>query len=126
MSAQSHEQLIESISKMSVMELSDLVKALETKFGVSAAMPMMAAAPAAADAPVAEEKASFKVTLKDGGPEKIKTIKALRQVLPALNLSDAKKAVEEVPSLLVESAPKADAEKIKKELEAVGAKVELA
>lgn len=127
MAAKSYEKLVEEIGAMSVMDLADLVKALETKFGVSAAMPVAAAsaAPSAA-APVAEEKASYKVTLKDGGPEKIKTIKALRQVIPSLNLSDAKKAVEETPAVLAESAPKADAEKIKKELEAVGAKVELA
>ncbi len=120
-------KLIEEIGSMSVLELADLVKELEEKFGVSAAMPMATAAPVAtAAAPAAvEEKSAYKVTLKDGGPEKIKTIKALRTVVSTLSLSDAKKAVEETPTVLAESASKEDAEKIKKELEAVGAKVEL-
>jgi large subunit ribosomal protein L7/L12 len=129
MATKSYEKMIEEIGNMSVLELADFVKALEDKFGVSAAAMSVAAAPvagAAAAAPVAEEKSSYKVTLKDGGPEKIKTIKAVRQVITTLSLSDAKKAVEETPTVLLESAPKADAEKIKKELEAVGAKVELA
>ncbi len=119
---------MDEIGNMSVIELADLVKALEEKFGVSAAMPVAAAAPAvggAEAAAVAEEKSAYKVTLKEGGPEKIKTIKALRQVVQTLSLSDAKKAVEEAPTVLVESAAKDDAEKIKKEMEAVGAKVEL-
>lgn len=129
MATKSYEKLMEDIGNMSVIELADFVKALEDKFGVSAAMPMAAAAPAAGGAeaaPAAEEKSAYKVTLKEGGSEKIKTIKALRSVVANLSLSDAKKAVEEAPTVLVESAPKEDAEKIKKELEAVGAKVELA
>jgi large subunit ribosomal protein L7/L12 len=121
--------MIQEIGNMSVLELSELVKGLEDAFGVSAAMPVAvagAAAPAAdAGAAKSEEKSEYKVTLKDGGPEKIKTIKALRQVLPNLNLSDAKAAAENAPTVLAESAPKADAMKIKQELEAVGAKVEL-
>ncbi len=125
--ASKQEKLIEEIGSMSVIELADLVKALEDKFGVSAAMPVAAAAPAAAgEAVVAEEKSVYKVTLKEGGPEKIKTIKALRQAVATLSLSDAKKAVEEAPTVLVESAPKDDAEKIKKVMEEAGAKVELA
>ena len=90
-------------------------------------MPVAAGAPAVAEqaAPEEEEKSAYKVTLKEGGTEKIKTIKAVRQAVPTLNLSDAKKAVEEVPTVLVESAPKEEAEKIKKDLEAAGAKVEL-
>jgi len=129
MATKSYEKMLDEIGNMSVIELADFVKALEDKFGVSAAMPVAAAAgaPAAAEAaPSVEEKSAYKVTLKEGGAEKIKTIKALRQVVQGLSLSDAKKAVEEAPSVLVESAPKEDAEKIKKELEAVGAKVELA
>ncbi len=127
MSAKTHEKLIEEIGNMSVLELADLVKELEDKFGVSAAMPV-AAAPAAGgeQAQAAEEKSAYKVTLKEGGAEKIKTIKALRSVVQGLSLSDAKKAVEEAPYVIAESAPKEDAEKMKKELEAVGAKVELA
>lgn len=130
MATKSYEKMIDEIGNMSVLELADFVKALEEKFGVSAAMPVAAvgggaAAVAAEVAPAAVEKSAYKVTLKDGGPEKIRTIKALRQVVPGLNLSDAKKAVEETPSVLVESASKDDAQKIKKELEAAGAKVEL-
>ena len=122
------EKLIEEIGALSVIELADLVKALETKFGVSAAMPVSAAAPAAAGevAPAAEAKTEYKVTLKDGGSEKIKTIKALRQAMPALSLSDAKAAVEGAPTVLAATAPKEDADKIKKLLEEAGAKVELA
>ncbi len=120
------EKLIEEIGSMSVIDLANLVKALETEFGVSAAMPVASAPVAAAPVAAAEEKSAYKVTLKDGGPEKIKTIKALRVVVPGLSLSDAKKAVEETPSVIAESASKDDAQKMKKELEAVGAKVELA
>lgn len=127
MASKSFEKLVEEISKMSVMDLSDLVKELETTFGVSAAMPV-AAAPAATNAgqetKAVEEKSSYKVTLEDGGPEKIKTIKALRTVT-TLGLSEAKGAVEGAPTVIAESASKEDAEKMKKELEAAGAKVKL-
>src|SRR6185436_13589208 len=128
MASKSYEKLIEDIGNMSVLELSDLVKALEDKFGVSAAMPSMAA-PVAAAAPAvaaqAEEKAEYKVTLQDAGAEKIKVIKALKGVTQ-LSLTDAKKAVEEAPSVIAESASKDDAKKIKEALEAAGAKVQLA
>lgn len=127
MATKSFEQIIDQIGNLSVLELAELVKGLEEKFGVSAAMPM-AAAPAAAavsgEATKAEEKSEYKVTLKDGGPEKIKTIKALRQVTP-LGLTEAKKAVEEAPTVIAEAASKADANKMKETLEAAGAKVEL-
>jgi large subunit ribosomal protein L7/L12 len=128
MTAKSYEKFIDEISSMTVLELADLVKALEAKFGVSAAVPMASAAPAAAAeaAPVAAEKSEYKVTLKDAGAEKIKVIKALREVIPNLNLSDAKKFTEETPAVIAESVAKADAEKMKKKLEEVGAKVELA
>ena len=128
MAAKSYEKFIDEISSMTVLELADLVKALESKFGVSAAMPMASAAPAASSeaAPVAAEKSEYKVTLKDAGSEKIKVIKALREVIPNLALSDAKKLTEETPAVIAESASKADAEKMKKKLEEVGAKVELA
>ena len=125
--AKSYEKLIEEIAQMPAIELAGLVKALEEKFGVSAAMPA-AAAPAAgasAEAPVAEEKNEYKVTLKDGGAEKIKTIKALRSVLPTLGLTEAKKAVDEAPTVIADAANKADAKKMKEVLEAAGAKVEL-
>lgn len=121
-------KLIDEIGSLSVLELSDLVKALEEKFGVSAAMPMMgagAAPVAAAPVAAAEEKSEYKVTLENGGAEKIKTIKALRTVVTDLNLTDAKKMVEEAPQVIKESVPKADALKIKEALEAAGAKVKL-
>ena len=127
MAAKSYEKFVDEIGSMTVLELADLVKALETKFGVSAAMPMAAAPAAAAEAaPVAAEKSEYKVTLKDAGAEKIKVIKALREVIPNLALSDAKKLTEETPAVIAESVSKADAEKMKKKLEEVGAKVELA
>ncbi len=127
MASKSYANIIEDISSMTVLELADLVKALETKFGVSAAMPMAAAAPAAAAAApaAAEEKSEYKVTLEDSGSDKIKVIKALRKVAPALSLTDAKKAVEEAPSVVAEAASKDDAQKMKKELEEAGAKVKL-
>ena len=127
MSVKSHEKLIDEIGKLSVLELADLVKSLEEAFGVSAAAPVSAAAaPAAAAAAPAEEKSSYKVTLTDAGAEKIKVIKALRTVIPNLALTDAKKMTDETPVVIAESASKDDAAKMKKELEAVGAKVELA
>lgn len=125
--ASKYEKIVSEIGNMSVLELADLVKALEEALGVSAAMPVAAAAPAAAgaEAPKAEEKAEFKVTLTDGGAEKIKVIKALRQVLPELNLIDAKKAVEEAPYEIAASMPKDKAMEVKKKLEEAGAKVTL-
>ena len=126
--AKSFDKLIEEIGGLSVIELADLVKALEEKFGVSASAPMAAAsaAPAAAaPAAAAEEKSSYKVTLQDSGADKIKVIKALKQVTQ-LSLTDAKKAVEEAPTILAESASKDDAKKMKEALEAAGAKVVLA
>lgn len=128
MASKSFEKIVEEIGGMTVLELSELVKQLETTFGVSAAAPAAAAAPVAAAAPAAaaEEKSSYKVTLQDGGSDKIKVIKALRQVAPQLSLGDAKKAVEEAPSVIAESASKDDAKKMKEALEAAGAKVQLA
>ena len=128
MAAKTHEKFIDEISNMTVLELSDLVKALESKFGISAAMPMASAAPAASTeaAPAVAEKSEYKVSLTDAGAEKIKVIKALREVIPNLALSDAKKLTEETPAVIAESVSKADAEKMKKKLEEVGAKVELA
>ena len=118
-------QLIEQIGKLTVIELAELVKALEDEFGVSAAAPVAAAAPAAAaPAEAAEEKTSFKVTLKSAGSEKIKAIKALRSVT-SLALKEAKDAVEGVPFVIAESAAKEDADKMKAALEEVGATVEL-
>ena len=116
--------IVEEISKMSVMDLVELIKELEDKFGVSAA-PVAAVAPVAQESAVAaEEKTEFKVNLKDVGAQKIKVIKALRSVT-TLSLGDAKNAVEGVPYVVSDNASKEDAEKIKKALEEVGAKVEL-
>ena len=125
--AKTYEQIIDQIGGMTVLELAELVKALESKFGVTAAAPVAssAAASTGAEAPAqAEAKSEYKVTLKDGGPEKIKTIKALRQVT-TLGLTEAKKAVEEAPTVIAEAASKDDAKKMKEVLEAAGAKVEL-
>lgn len=123
--AKSMEKLIDEIGGMSVLELSDFIKAIEEKFGVSAAMPMAAMPAAGAAAPAAaEEKSEFKVTLEDGGPEKIKSIKALRSVT-TLGLTEAKAAVENTPAVIAEAASKEDAKKIKEALEAAGAKVKL-
>lgn len=127
MASKSFEKLIDEIGNMTVLDLADFVKALEEKFGVSAAMPVAAAAPVAgAAAEATAEKTEFKVTLQDSGAEKIKVIKALRQVLPTLSLADAKKAAEETPTVLGETVSKEDAAKMKEALEAAGAKVILA
>jgi large subunit ribosomal protein L7/L12 len=126
MSSKAYDKLIQEIGSMSVLELADFVKALETTFGVSAAMPVAASAAAPAAAPAAaEEKSKFKVTLQDGGADKIKAIKALKQIVPTLSLGDAKKAVEEAPYVVSEAASKEDAQKMKEALEAAGAKVQL-
>lgn len=125
MAEQLQDKLIEQIGAMSVVELSDLIKKIEETFGVSAAMPTAAAGAAQAAAPVEAEKSEYKVTLQDIGSNKIAVIKALKAVITTLSLSEAKEKVESAPSVVLEAAPKADAEKIKKELEAAGAKVVL-
>lgn len=126
MASKNFNKLIDEIGGMSVLEIADFVKALEEKFGVSAAMPVAAAPAAVGAVPAAEEeKAQYKVTLQEFGSDKVKVIKALRQVVQTLNLTDAKKAVESAPTVIAESAPKEDAEKMKKTLEEAGAKVQL-
>ena len=122
--ASKQEQFIDDIGKMSVLELAELVKALEDKFGVSAAAQAVAAPAAAAGPAAAEEKTEFKVELSQGGTEKIKVIKALRSVT-TLGLTDAKKAVEGAPTVIAEAASKEDAQKMKEAIEAAGAKVTL-
>lgn len=118
-------KFVEEIGNMSVKELAELVKELETVFGVSAAAAVAAAPAAASAAPAAEEKSEFKVVLKEIGSDMIKVIKALRTVT-TLSLGDAKKAVtEELPYTVAPAAPKEEAQKIKKTLEEAGAKVEL-
>jgi len=113
--------LIEKIEKMSVIELHELVKTLEKKFGVSAAA--VAAAPAAAAA-AGEEKSAFTVELKDGGANKIAVIKVVKEAL-GLGLKEAKDLVDAAPKVLKDGVKKEDAEKIKKDIEAAGGKVEL-
>ena len=119
------EELISAIESMTVLELADLVKALEEKFGVSAAAPVaVAAGPAAGGAAAAEEKTEFDVVLTDVGAEKIKVIKVVRE-LTGLGLKEAKEAVESAPKAIKEGVSKEDAEKIKNQFEEVGAKVEI-
>ena len=121
-----HEEFINAIKGMSVIELMDLVKALEAEFGVSAAAPVAAAAaPGAAAAAPAEEQTEFDVILTDAGAEKIKVIKVVREVVSGLGLKEAKDFVESAPKTIKEALPKAEAEKIKKQFEEVGAKVEI-
>ncbi len=124
----SREELIDGLANMTVLELSQLIKDLEEKFGVSAAAPMamaMAAAPAAAAAaPVEEEKTEFDVVLTVCGPNKIQVIKEVRAIT-SLGLKEAKEAVETVPNTLKEGISKAEAEEVKKKLEAQGATVEI-
>lgn len=120
------DELITAIGEMTVLELADLVKALEEKFGVSAAAPVaVAAAPAAAAAAApAEEKTEFDVVLAEVGAEKIKVIKAVREIT-GLGLADAKALVDGAPKTIKEAAPKEEADAAKAKLEEVGAKVEL-
>jgi large subunit ribosomal protein L7/L12 len=116
-------ELIEQIDKLTVLELSDLVKQLEEKYGVSAAAPAAAAAaPAAAAAAPAEAKTEFDVILEEAGPEKIKVIKAVREVT-SLGLTEAKAFVESAPKPVKEGIPKDEADAIAKKLQEAGAKV---
>ena len=122
------EELISAIESMTVLELADLVKALEEKFGVSAAAPVaVAAAPAAgaAAAAAAEEKTEFDVVLSDVGAEKIKVIKVVREVVAGLGLKEAKELVDNAPKPLKEGVTKEAAEEIKKKFAEVGATVEI-
>ncbi len=119
-----HEEFIAVIEKMTVLELNDLVKALEEKFGVSAAA-AVSAAPVAAAAAVVEEKTEFDVVLKDAGAEKIKVIKVVREVIAGLGLKEAKDLVEGTPKTIKEGASKEEAEKIKAKFAEVGAVVEI-
>ncbi|NLG95300.1 MAG: 50S ribosomal protein L7/L12 [Acetomicrobium flavidum] len=123
------EEIIKAIEEMTVLELSELVKTLEERFGVSAAAPvaMMAAAPAAAGAPAAaeeEEKTEFDVILKAAGPNKINVIKVVREVT-SLGLKEAKDLVDGAPKPVKEGVSKEEAEQIKKKLEEAGAEVEI-
>ena len=112
-----HEEILNAISEMSVLELSELVKAIEEKFGVSAAAPVAVAA-------AAEEKSEFDVILKEAGAQKIQVIKAVREIT-ALGLKEAKALVDGAPKEVKTGVAKAEAEEIKKKLEEAGATVEM-
>lgn len=118
--------LVEQIEKLSVLDLAELVKVLEDKFGVSAAAPamMMAAAPGATPAAAVEEKTSFDVEITESGASKINVIKVIREVTQ-MGLKDAKDLVDAAPKMLKEGMAKAEAESLKKKLEDAGAKVTL-
>jgi large subunit ribosomal protein L7/L12 len=128
MAAKTLDSLISEISNLTVLELAQLVKALEEKFGVSAAAPAAAAAPVAQEvsgSKAEEEKSQYKVELLDGGADKRKVIMALRTVKKDLGLLDAKKLVEEAPAVLADAATKDEAFAMKKVLEEAGAKIKL-
>lgn len=121
----SQEQIVEALKGMSLLEVSELVKKLEETFGVSAAAPVaIAAGGAAAGAAAAEEKTEFTVVLKESGANKIGVIKEIRTITN-LGLKEAKDLVEGAPKTVKEGVNKEEAEKIKKQLEAAGAKIEL-
>ena len=126
------DKLVEQLSGLSVLEIADLVKQLEEKWGVSAAAPVAVAAapaggaaPGGAAAPAAEEKAAFDVILKEMGANKIGVIKEIRGAVPGLGLAEAKALVEGAPKTIKEGVTKQEAEEIKKKVEAAGAKVEI-
>lgn len=121
------EKIVSAVSELSLMEVSELVKALEDKFGVSAAAPMMMGAMPAAggEAAAAEVKDEFDVILKDAGSNKIGAIKAVRTLKPELGLGEAKTFVESAPKTVLEGAKKEDAEAAKKTLEEAGCVVEM-
>ena len=123
-------QIVEQLSALTVLEIADLVKKLEEKWGVSAAAPVaVAASPAGgaggAAAPVVEEQTAFDVILKESGPNKISVIKEVRASVPGLGLAEAKALVEGAPKAVKEGVTKQEAEDIKKKIEAAGAKVEI-
>jgi large subunit ribosomal protein L7/L12 len=120
-----HQEIIAAVETMTVLELASLVKAMEEKFGVSAAAPVAMAAGPAAVAEVVEEKTEFDVVLKDAGAEKIKVIKVVREVISGLGLKEAKDLVEAAPKTIKEAVSKDEAEKIKAKFAEVGAVVEI-
>ena len=124
--AATKEEILDAISNMTVLEVVDLVKMMEEKFGVTAAAPVAAAAagPGAAAAPVAEEQTEFTVTMTSFGANKVGVIKVIREIT-GLGLKEAKDLVEGVPSVAKEGIPKADAGAIKKKLEDAGATAEI-
>lgn len=122
----SKDDIMKAVEEMTVLELADLVKALEEKFGVTAAAPVaVAAAGAGATGEPKEEQTVFNVVLTDGGAQKIQVIKAVRELVPTLGLTDAKALVDSAPKEVLTGVNKAAAEEAKKKLETAGAKVEL-
>ena len=121
-----HEEIIAAVESMTVLELADLVKAMEEKFGVSAAAPVaVVAGGAGAAAAAEEEKTEFDVVLADAGTEKIKVIKVVREVVSGLGLKEAKELVEAAPKTIKEGVAKDEAEKIKAKFAEVGAVIEI-
>lgn len=118
------DKIVEEVSKLSALELSDLVKKIEEKFGVSAAMPVMAAAAGSGSEEAKEEKSSFNVELKSAGAQKIAVIKVLREAI-GLGLKEAKDLADAAPKIVKEGMDKAAADELKKKLEEAGATVEL-
>ena len=120
-------EIISAIESMTILELADLVKEMEEKFGVSAAAPVVAggAVAGAAAAEEVEEKTEFDVVLKEAGPKKLNVIKVVREVKPGLGLKEAKDLVDNAPSTLAEAVTKGAAEELKKKLEEVGAVIEI-
>ena len=121
----SNAEIISAIESMTILELADLVKEMEEKFGVSAAAPVVVGGGAAAAAEEVEEKTEFDVVLKEAGAKKLNVIKVVRELKPGLGLKEAKDLVDNAPSTLGEALPKEAAEEMKKKLEEAGAKVEV-
>lgn len=120
------DKIVEELSALTVMEAAELSKMLEEKWGVSAAAPVAMAMPAAGgSAEAASEQTEFTVTLTDGGANKINVIKEIRAIVPALGLKEAKELVDGAPKVVKEGVSKEEAQKIKQQLEAAGAKVEV-
>jgi large subunit ribosomal protein L7/L12 len=119
-------EVLEAVDQWTLLQINEFVDAFCTKYGVSASAPVAAAGPAAAEAaPAVEEKTEFTVILTDAGAEKIKVIKEIRSINPALGLKEAKAVTDSVPSELVKDVSKAEAENVKKAIEAAGGKVEI-
>ncbi|HLR09183.1 MAG TPA: 50S ribosomal protein L7/L12 [Bacillota bacterium] len=119
-----HQQIIDAIKEMSVLELNDLVKAIEEEFGVTAAAPVAVAGGAAGEGEAAEEQTEFDVVLEDAGSSKIKVVKAVREIT-SLGLKDAKELVDNAPKAVKEGVSKEEADEIKGKLEEAGATVEV-
>ena len=120
-------EIISAIESMTILELADLVKEMEEKFGVSAAAPVVVGGAVAGGeaAPAEEEKTEFDVVLKEAGAQKLKVIKVVREVKPGLGLKEAKELVDGAPSTLAEGVSKEAAEELKKKMEEVGAVIEI-